>query len=254
MKQAALATAILTTLVTIPSVAATIYNEDGTRLKLSGRAEARFNLSDENKSESTDSFKDKSRARLKITGKTKISDDLYGFGKYESEFDYKEDLTNRYYHAGLGTAAGEFSYGKQDTAQVMLTDITDTMATFGAEAADIVSGNKDKRENTFLYAGEFDALMVQASFTAADEDNTTDTESFGIAALYNFGMFELGAGYVDQSYGDEDGDQFNLVAQVAFDNITLGGLYTMGSKKDDDYTGYEFSAKFKPRVRPNRKG
>ncbi len=246
MKKAALATAIVTTLAIAPAFAATIYNEDGTKLKLSGRAEARFNLSDENKSGSTDSFKDKSRARLKLTGKTKISEDLYGFGKYESQFDDKDDLTNRYYYAGLGTQAGEFSYGKQDTAQVMLTDITDTMATFGGEAADIVAGNKDKRENTFLYAGEFDALMVQASFTAADEDNTRDTDSFGVAALYNFGVFELGVGYVEQSDGTSDGDQFNAVAQYSMDGIALGGLYTMGSKGDDDYIGYELSAKFKP--------
>lgn len=246
MKNAALTTTILTALASTPSLAVTVYDEDGTTLKIGGRAEARFNISDENKSADTDSFKDKSRARVKLTGKTRISEGLYGFAKYETEFDGKSELTNRYYFAGLGTSFGEFSYGKQDSAQVLLTDITDIMATFGAEAADIVSGNKDKRENTFLYSEKFDDLTIQASYSAADEDNTKDTESYGIAALYHIGSVDIGAGYVSQSNGVNDDDQVNLVAQYSFDDITLGALYTVGSEADNDITGYEISAKYKP--------
>ncbi|WP_422467375.1 MULTISPECIES: porin [unclassified Endozoicomonas] len=246
MKNAALTTTILTALASTPAFAVTVYDEDGTLLKVGGRAEARFNISDENKSADTDSFKDKSRARVKITGKTRISEELYGFGKYETQFDDKSELTNRYYFAGLGTSFGEFSYGKQDSAQVLLTDITDIMATFGAEAADIVDGNKDKRENTFLYSGEFDALTIQANYTAADEDNTKDTESYGIAALYNIGSVDIGAGYVSQTSGVNDDDQANLVVQYSIDDITLGALYTLGSNADNDITGYEISAKYKP--------
>jgi predicted porin len=249
MKKAALTTAILTALVSAPSFAATVYDNDGTTLKVGGRAEARFNISDENKdtANNTDSFKDKSRARVNLKGKSQISDDLYGFGKYEAEFSGKEDLTNRYYFAGLGTNFGEFSYGKQDSAQVMLTDITDTMATFGAEAADIVDGNKDKRENTFLYSGEFNALTVQANYIAADENNSKDSDSYGIAGLYNIGAFDIGAGYVGQANGQYDDYQFNLVGQYSMDMFTLGALFAIGTEnEDDDVTAYEISAIYKP--------
>ncbi|MGR4988056.1 porin [Vibrio rotiferianus] len=243
MKKAALTTAVLTALVSVPSFAATVYDNDGTSLKVGGRAEARFNLSDKHEKDGNSSFKDKSRARVNLKGKSQISDDLYGFGKYEAEFDDSSDITNRYFFAGLGTSIGEFSYGKQDSAQVMLTDITDTMATFGAEAADIVAGSKDKRDNNFLYAGEFDALTIKANFIASD---AKDKDSFGIAGLYNFGAFDIGAGYVSQSNGDNDDDQFNLVGQYSIDAFTLGALFTMGTIADDDYTGYELSAIYKP--------
>ncbi|GAB7226548.1 porin [Vibrio rotiferianus] len=243
MKKAALTTAILTALVSAPSFAATVYDNEGTTLKVGGRAEARFNISDKHEKDGNSSFKDKSRARVNLKGKSQISDDLYGFGKYEAEFDDSSDITNRYFFAGLGTTIGEFSYGKQDSAQVMLTDITDTMATFGAEAADIVAGNKDKRENNFLYSGEFDALTIKANFIASD---AKDKDSFGLAGLYNFGAFDIGAGYVSQSNGDNDDDQFNLVGQYSMDAFTLGALFTIGTVADDDYTGYELSAIYKP--------
>ncbi|USD52081.1 porin [Vibrio sp. SCSIO 43153] len=243
MKKAALSTAVLTALVSAPSFAATVYDNEGTTLKVGGRAEARFNVSDKHEKDGNSSFKDKSRARVNLKGKSQISDDIYGFGKYEAEFDDSSDITNRYFFAGLGTSIGEFSYGKQDSAQVMLTDITDTMATFGAEAADIVAGNKDKRENNFLYSGEFDALTIKANFIASD---AKDKDSFGLAGLYNFGAFDIGAGYVSQSNGDNDDDQFNLVGQYSMDAFTLGALFTIGTIADDDYTGYELSAIYKP--------
>jgi len=243
MKKAAISTAVLAALVSVPSLAATVYDNDGTSLKVGGRAEARFNISDNNESDTTSSFKDKSRARVNLKGKTQVAEGLYGFGKYEAEFDDQEDITNRYFFAGIGTNLGEFSYGKQDSAQVMLTDVTDTMATFGADAADIVAGNKDKRENNFLYSGEFDSLAVKVNYIAADE---VDANSFGLAAMYSLDMgLDLGAGYVSQDNGDFDDDQINLVAQFSKDAFTVGGLYTMGSVADEDITGYELSAKFK---------
>lgn len=243
MKKAAITTAVLAALASTPSLAATVYDNDGTSLKVGGRAEARFNISDNNETDSTSSFKDKSRARVNLKGKTQVAEGLYGFGKYEAEFDDESDITNRYFFAGIGTNMGEFSYGKQDSAQVMLTDVTDTMATFGADAADIVDGNKDKRENNFLYSVEFDALTVKVNYIAADE---VDANSFGVAAMYSLDMgLDLGAGYVSQDNGDFDDDQINLVAQFSKDAFTVGGLYTMASASDEDITGYELSAKFK---------
>ncbi|MGF1753817.1 porin [Vibrio makurazakiensis] len=244
MKIAAITTAILSALVSGSALAATVYDNDGTTLSVGGRAEARFNVSDENEvAGSTSNFKDKSRARVNLKGKTQVSDGLYGFGKYEAELDDASDISNRYFFAGLGTDIGEFSYGKQDSAQVMLTDVTDTMATFGADAADIVSGNKDKRENNFLYSGSFDALTVKVNYIAADE---IDANSFGIAGMYSLDMgLDFGAGYVSQENGSDDDDQINLVAQYSMDAFTVGGLYTKGKVAKEDITGYEFSAKFK---------
>ncbi|CZF83897.1 porin [Grimontia marina] len=242
MKYATLTSALLVALASTSSFAATVYDNDGTTLKVGGRAEARFNVSDNNESAEDSSFKDKSRARVNLKGKTEISDGFYGFGKYEAEFSDSDSLKNRYFFAGFGTSAGEFSYGKQDSAQVQLTDITDVMATFGGDAADLVSGNKDKRDNNFLYAGEFDSLSIQANYIAADEK---DADSYGISALYGFGVVSLGAGYVSQDAGTDSDDQINLAAEYSQNGFTLGALYTIGSKSNEDYTGYELAAQYK---------
>ncbi|CAM4208625.1 porin [Vibrio neonatus] len=243
MKKAALTTAILAVMASGSAAAATVYKDDASELKIGGRAEARFNISDNNESVDNSTFEDKSRARLNIVGKTQISEDFYGFGKYEAQFDTDADITNRYVFAGIGTNIGEFSYGKQDTAQVMLTDVTDVMATFGADAADIVSGNKDKRTNNFLYAGEFGGFDIQANYLANDEK---DTDSYGAAAMYSFDFgLALGLGYVAQANGNDDDSQINFAAEYSIADFTLGGFYALGSVADEDVNSFEVSAVYK---------
>lgn len=246
MKKAVLAS-IVAAVMSGSVMAVEVYSSDGTTLKIGGRAEARFNVSDNNESDTNSSFKDKSRARLNISGKTKVSQQLYGFGKYEAQFSGSEDLSNRYFFAGLGTNFGEFSYGKQDSAQVMLTDFTDTMGTFGAEAdaavGDIVAGGQDKRSNNFLYSAKFNDLTVQANYLANDAKNT---DSYGIAAVYSLGDFDFGAGYVYQDINaDDDASQFNLAGQYKMNAFTFGALFQSVSSDSADMTSYELSAKFK---------
>lgn len=244
MKKAALTTAILAVMASGSAAAATVYKDDTSELKIGGRAEARFNISDNNKSADDSAFEDKTRARLNIVGKTQINDNLYGFGKYEAEFRTStSNVHNRYAFAGIGTNFGEFSYGKQDSAQVMLTDITDTMATFGADAADIVEGNEDKLNNNFLYSGEFGGLNVQANYIANDEK---DADSYGVAFMYGFDFgLDLGLGYVGQTNGDNDDSQINFAAQYSIADFTLGGLYGLGSVADEDVNAFEISALYK---------
>ncbi|CAM3634188.1 Porin-like protein L precursor [Vibrio aerogenes CECT 7868] len=250
MKKAVLATAIFTALVSGSSFAATVYDSEGTTLKVGGRAEGRFNISDNNesKADGTSKFKDKSRARFNLKGKTEISDELYGFGKYEAELDSDSDLTNRYFFAGIGTNIGEFSYGKQDSAQTQLTDFTDILNTFGASASSYVSGNKSKRENNFLYSGEFDALTVKTNYVASDEE---DQDSFGISGVYHINdAFSAGLGYVTQDENSSDtSDQFNVTVGYTMDALYLGALFSTGTIEskgvDNDVTAYEVAAKYK---------
>ncbi len=252
MKKAAIATAILSALVSGSSLAATVYDNDGTTLKVGGRAEARFNISDNNEKpadpannvEGTSTFKDKSRARVNLKGKTQISNDLYGFGKYEAEFDDANDLSNRYFFAGFGTKGGEFSYGKQDAANVMISDFTDVMATFGGDAADLASGNKDKRDNNFLYAGKFGDVALKANYISME---TEERDSFGVAAKFAQDNFAIGGGFVTQAEGKgaDDTTQINLGGEFNTGAFSLGALLVMGEKAKVDYTAYELAAKFK---------
>ncbi|WP_305816341.1 porin [Photobacterium leiognathi] len=251
MKKAVLASAILASLVAGTANAATVYEDDSKSLSIGGRAEARFNISDANKGDdgTGNAFKDKSRARINLKGKAKITDDVTAFGKYEAEISDSSDTTvkSRYVYAGFDTQAGAFSYGKQDSAQVMLTDYTDILATFGGDGVDLVDGNKDKRENNFLYAGEFNNFTVAANYIAENNDAEKDSDSYGIAAQYAFPFgLSLGAGYVNGQDGtDIDANQYNLAVSYEFNNFYAGATYASGEKGNTDLTGYELATAFK---------
>ncbi|WP_305421076.1 porin [Photobacterium leiognathi] len=251
MKKAVLASAILASLVAGTANAATVYEDDSKSLSIGGRAEARFNISDANKGDdgTGNAFKDKSRARINLKGKAKITDDVTAFGKYEAEISDSSDSTvkSRYVYAGFDTQAGAFSYGKQDSAQVMLTDYTDILATFGGDGVDLVDGNKDKRENNFLYAGEFNNFTVAANYIAENNDAEKDSGSYGIAAQYAFPFgLSLGAGYVNGQDGtDVDANQYNLAASYEFNNFYAGATYASSEKGNTDLTGYELATAFK---------
>lgn len=251
MKKVALASAILASLAAGTVNAATVYQDDDKSLSIGGRAEARFNLSDANKGDdgAGNAFKDKSRARINLKGKAKINDQVTAFGKYEAEISDSSDSTvkSRYVYAGFDTQAGSFSYGKQDSAQVMLTDYTDILATFGGDGVDLVDGNKDKRENNFLYAGEFNNFTVSANYIAENNDAVKDSDSYGIAAQYAFPFgLSLGAGYVSGQDGvDVDANQYNLAASYEFNNFYAAATYASGEDGNTDLTGYELATAFK---------
>ena len=252
MKKAALASAILATLLSGAASAATVYQDDSTSLTVGGRAEARFNVSDNNEvnadgsENGNDTFEDKSRARVNLKGKTQLAEGLGAFGTYELEVNPGKDQTldTRYLFAGLDTEYGAVSYGQQDSAQVILTDFTDILATFGGDAADLIDGNKDKRENNFVYSGSFNDLTVTANYIANEKKNT---DSYGISFVYSLPMgLDLGAGYVDGKQGDngEDADQYNITAAYTFNDFYIAGLYGAGSIGDDDLTAYEIAAAY----------
>lgn len=252
MKNAAVVATIFTCLFTGTTTAATIYDNNNTNIELGGRAEPRFNLSKENKGDNNESneFKDKSRARLVLKGRSLINDNeqLFAFGKYEVEIsDHKNSTINtRYLYAGLDTTVGAISYGKQDSAQVLLTDYTDILSTFGGDAVDLVDGNKDKRENNLLYVGEFNNIAVATNYIAENNNNQKDSDSYGIAAQYQFPFgLNIGAGYVNGNDGANiDARQFNLAMSYQFNDIYTAATYANGKHGDTTLSGYELAAAY----------
>ncbi|MDD9175824.1 porin [Aliivibrio finisterrensis] len=250
MKKLLLSTAIVSSFLSTPLLAATVYDQNDTQLKVGGRAEARANISDNNETAAESSFEDKSRARINLKGKTKINDSLGAFGTYEVEIGSGKGNTvnTRYLFAGLSTNIGNFSYGQQDSAQVMLTDYTDILATFGGDAADLTTGNKDKRENNFLYSGEFDALTIQANYIA---NNEKKNDSFGISGMYALPMgLDFGLGYTSGEQSPNgitkvDADQVNLAVRYTLNAFMVSGLFTTGEVDKLDATGYELAAAYK---------
>ncbi|WP_318497452.1 porin [Photobacterium leiognathi] len=249
MKKAVLASAILASLVAGTANAATVYEDDSKSLSIGGRAEARFNISDENKNDdgTGNAFKDKSRARINLKGKAKINDALTAFGKYESEIKSGATFKTRYLFAGFDTQAGAFSYGQQDSAQIMLKDYADILSTFGGDGFEFVDGSGSKKENNFVYTGEFNNVTISANYIVENNDGGDDTDSYGIAAQYAFPFgLSLGAGYVGGNEGtDIDASQYNLAASYEFNNFYTAATYSSAEIGDVDTTGYTIAAAYK---------
>lgn len=236
MKKTLLATAILSGLLSATAGAATVYEKDGTTMKIGGRVEVRGLFTD-----SVDgTMEDKSRARINFKGKTQISDSLIGFGVMEYEIKPGDDVKNRYLFAGIGTQIGDFSYGRQDTANVQISDFTDIASTHSGQQQYIKSAS-DKESNTFLYSGTFvDALTVQVDYIAQEDK---DADAFGLSAVYSsdFGL-DLGASYSDQ----DEANQATLGAAYSLNSFYVGATYAMGDiDESTDFTSLEVAAQYK---------
>jgi len=231
MKKTLLATAILASLVSVTAQSATVYEQEGTTLKVGGRAEVRADFLGDDYEKVDGSISDKSRARINFSGETKISEELTGFGFMEYEIKDGENVTNRYLFAGFGTEVGKFSYGRQDTANVQVSNMTD-IASYHSGIQQIFDASSDKESNTFLYSGSFaDALTVQANYTASE---VTDGDSFAVSGLYAFDFgLDLAASYTDS---ESDEKQTTLGAAYTLDNLYIAVTYAMGDiDADNDF-------------------
>nr|WP_269808537.1 hypothetical protein [Enterovibrio nigricans] len=164
---------LISSTISFGAQAVNIYKTADASLDIGGRVEPRFNISDANElnSSSSSSFDDISRARLYIDGKTKVTDNIHVFGYYNGEmYSGSSDIKNRYMYAGIGTAYGAFSYGIQDSAQVIVTNVTDIMETFGGNSADILNGNADEQENNFVYLAQLPMDLTLTLNYIKDDD------------------------------------------------------------------------------------
>jgi len=243
MKKTLLATLILSSFVSGAVSAATVYDKDDTKLSVGGRAEVRALFSD-----AVDgSALDESRARINFEGETKISESLKGFAFMEYEIKPGSEAKNRYLFAGIGTQAGDFSYGRQDTSSVQISDMTD-IASYHSGQQQIIDAASDKQSNNFVFANNsIQGLALKANYIAnGDEDKTDDNtpeDAFGLSALYSmdFGL-DLGASYSDQ----DQQDQVTLGAGYTFEDLYLAATYAMGSvAENDDFTSLEVAAQYK---------
>ncbi|PKH02396.1 porin [Psychromonas sp. MB-3u-54] len=244
MKKTLLATLILSSFVSGALSAATVYDKENTKLSIGGRAEVRALFSD-----AVDgSMLDKSRARINFEGETKIAETLTGFAFMEYELDRPDgstEIDNRYLFAGLSTVAGDFSYGRQDTASVQLSNMTD-IASYHSGVQQIIDAASDKQSNNFVFANNsIKNLSLKANYIA-NGSKTVDAaaeDSFGLSARYSMDTgVDLGISYADQ---DQE-NQITLGAGYTFEDLYLATTYAMGSISDtNDFTSLEVAAQYK---------
>ncbi len=86
MKKAAIAVAVLSAVVSGSTLAATVYDAEGTSLKVGGRLEFRGDFNGNDKGEEIEgTMLNKSRVRLNVAGETDIGAGMKGFGFWEAE-------------------------------------------------------------------------------------------------------------------------------------------------------------------------
>jgi outer membrane porin protein LC len=241
MKKTLLATLILSSFISGAVSAATLYDKEDTKLSIGGRAEVRALFSD-----AVDgSMLDKSRARINFKGETKISENLTGFAFMEYEIKPGDEVKNRYLFAGIGTQAGDFSYGRQNSASVQISNITD-IASAHSGVQQVIDAASDKQDNNFVFANNsIQGLALKANYIANGSETVDDADedSFGLSALYSMDMgLDLGVSYADQ---DKE-NQITLGAGYTFENLYLAATYAMGSvDTNDDFTSLEVAAQYK---------
>lgn len=253
MKQAALTTAILASLCSGAVSAATVYEDDTHQVDVKGRAVGMYYASDDDSEQG-----DQSYFRIGAAASTQVNEQLYGLMKYEIEFDAKSDdnFDTRLGYAGLGGNWGEVTYGRQYGAYTLVSDFTDVLYEFGADASGTGTDRfgTGKSTGVLKYSGEFNGLILEAGYQLENDkvDNTDgdDATAYGVAAKYALPMgINLGAAY-NQGEGQNDSDDAKMTAlSVAYDanNIYAALLFTTGenwkkkdgSESDTDYEGYE---------------
>ncbi|WP_271131385.1 porin OmpF [Dryocola clanedunensis] len=224
MKRNILAVVIPALLVAGAANAAEIYNKDGNKVDLYGKAVGLHYFSKGNGENSYGGNGDKTYARLGFKGETQINDQLTGYGQWEYNFagnnseggsDAQKGNKTRLAYAGLKFGdAGSFDYGRNYGLVYDAIGITDMLPEFGGD-----TGASDN-----FFAGRNGGLATYRN-----------SDFFGLVEGLNFGVQYLGknerAGSFDpvnDNSGDvtrSNGDGWATSLSYDFDGFGIVGGY-----------------------------
>ncbi|WP_336817841.1 porin OmpF [Cedecea sp. MMO-103] len=145
MKRNILAVVIPALLVAGAANAAEIYNKDGNKVDLYGKAVGLHYFAKDNGAHSPNGNGDQTYARLGFKGETQINSQLTGYGQWEYNFsghnseggtDSQADNKTRLAFAGLKFGdAGSFDYGRNYGLVYDAIGVTDMLPEFGGDTA-----------------------------------------------------------------------------------------------------------------------
>ncbi|TDR50893.1 putative porin [Halomonas ventosae] len=249
MKKTLLATAIAGALAASGAQAATVYNQDGTKLDLYGNLQFAYANTNDSDGESTDEFADNG-STLGVAGEHVIYEGLAGYFKYEFEGDADEikngnglDTGDQAYF-GLKGNFGDARLGSwdpliDDWIQDPITnneyfDVSDSTFTRDLPAVSLVGvesreGNKLQYMSPSLGGFQFAVGTQYEGDAEAENFSGSSNASFFGGAKYTAGAFSIAAAYddlsnLDGTYGAYDidaGDQYGITAQYAVDTLRV---------------------------------
>ena len=245
MKKSLLALAVLA--VATSATAATVYDKDGTSLKVGGRVQAiayNGNFAKAGRDDSTL----KNSARFNIAGNTKVNDAVSVFAFSEWEASNGDDTDNfvtrdQYVGADFGVF-GKVQAGKSLNSIYDVQSATDVFEETGA----LMQGetNGDRRSGTFRYIYDNNGLYAAASFQIAQdqikvEGEKVDVENgFGLGLGYTFDNVVFGPLSIKAAYDyvkcqdDKDFTQINA-PKVDYDPVTKTLERTTSGRSFDSF-------------------
>ena len=192
MKAKLIALSIPTLLATGTVSAATVYEQDGSKLDVYGRATGMYYGSD-----NQDLRGDESYIRLGLKGETALGNNLTGLGQFEYNLPTagSDNDELRLGFAGIRhDQFGTLTYGRQDGLMAMVNDYTDVLPEWGGDG--LGKGTEvfgTGRSNGLLkYAFTYDGLTLGAQFTGKNDPQNNSDEKWMLGS--NEG-YALGASY-----------------------------------------------------------
>ena len=225
--------------------AASIYKTDDSKLSIGGRIEARAENVDHG-------ISDLSRARVKISGETKLTETISGIGVFEQEFK-EESQKTRHLYAGIKAALNNgyvtLVYGKTDGAMSVVTDITDIQAAYGAVAADKFKvGKRIANSLATTYTNDFGTTLSANYAGAEGKEKGNFDGGFSVAGSQKMGEtgFITAIGFAKQAKVQQQSkQQFDIGLGYQLNKLYLGTLYTKQKVKGKTGNGYDVVAAYK---------
>ena len=249
MKRNILAVIVPALLVAGTANAAEIYNKDGNKVDLYGKAVGLHYFSKDNGVNSYGGNGDKTYARLGFKGETQINSDLTGYGQWEYNFqgnnsegaDAQTGNKTRLAFAGLKYAdVGSFDYGRNYGVVYDALGYTDMLPEFGGDTAysddffvGRVGGVATYRNSNFF--GLVDGLNFAVQYLGKNERDTArrsngDGETRNATPITN--KFTNTSGFANKT------QDVLLVAQYQFDfGLRPSIAYTKSKAKDVEGIG-----------------
>ncbi|WP_085920244.1 porin [Halomonas sp. CSM-2] len=249
MKKTLLATAIAGAAFASGAQAATIYNEDGTKLDLYGNIQMAYKSIDQGADGSEDEIFDNG-STVGFAGEHLITSDLTGYFKAEFEHESDEAKNNGglrggdQAYMGLKGSFGDARLGSYDPLiddwiQDPITnneffDVSDSSFSRSLDSVRLV-GEQSREGNKFTYtspsfSGVQFAVGTQYEGDAEDENfsGSSNASAFG-GVKYTADAFSIAAVYdnldnLDGTYGGVDvdaGDQYGVTAQYTIDTLRI---------------------------------
>ena len=218
MKRNILAVVVPALLVAGAANAAEIYNKDGNKLDLYGKAVGLHYFSDYAGNDGDNTY-----ARLGFKGETQINDQLTGYGQWEYNFqgnnseggDAQNGNKTRLAFAGLKFGdAGSFDYGRNYGLVYDAIGITDMLPEFGGD-----TGASDN-----FFAGRTGGLATYRN-----------SNFFGLVDGLNFGVQYLGKNERDDAVRS-NGDGWATSLSYDYEGFGIVGAYGAADRTNNQQT------------------